>query len=391
MADPFKSMAGKLPEALLNRQQRQAGKASALARCLSDYLPTIALIGIGLLFYTRLSQYFIGQYRIRWTPTFGDFAAPFVVDMPLALQCFAALYAVVLIPYYLARPHARSSASVAWDYVQRTGVCILRRMGWQQPAEAERQALLCLLLKFIFIPFCIHGMLVYLAYLNRQFTEFDALQKTLADIDVWSFYNQHFHYFLLNLIFLVDFIPFVIGYLIQAKSLDNEIVSVDSSLAGWAVCLLCYPPFNAAMVQLIPFQVYDLAPAYPDFSKAVHLVLNVAMLVCFALYASASVSLGFKCSNLTNRGVVASGLYGVIRHPAYVFKNAAWWLGALPIFIMQMQQSFLSGLWAMLCLAGWTFLYGLRAIREERHLLSDGNGYREYQKQVPYRFVPGVV
>lgn len=357
--------------------------------CLQSYVPTLAVIAFGLLFYIELNRYFIGMYQIRWTPSFGSYVAPFVIDMPTTLYFFAAVYAVVLIPYYLARPGKPSSAALTWQY-------IFRRFQKTAPGgkitEAERQAMLALLLKFIFVPFCIHGLLAYFFYLNSQATVLTKAAGTPGLLaDGWlAFYNTHFHYLMLNVIFLIDFIPFVIGYLIQAKVLNNDIVSVDATLLGWAACLVCYPPLNAAIVMLLPFQVVDMVPATPGMPASLHLLLNIALVVCFGLYASASVSLGFKCSNLTNRGTVDSGLYGHIRHPAYVFKNLAWWLSALPLFATMLQSKPLHAFWAMICLAGWTGIYALRAITEERHMLTGNNGYLEYTQRVRYRFLPGV-
>jgi protein-S-isoprenylcysteine O-methyltransferase Ste14 len=41
-------------------------------------------------------------------------------------------------------------------------------------------------------------------------------------------------------------------------------------------------------------------------------------------------------------------------------------------------------------LMGFALIYFLRAWTEERHLAMDKD-YRDYQKQVPYRFIPGVI
>lgn len=362
---------------------------SALRMCLKSYLPTLAVIAFGLLFYIELNHYFIGMYQVRWTPIFGSFVAPFVVDMPTTLYFFAAVYVMVLIPYYLARPDKPSSAALTWRYLLRR---LHKEAGSETVSEVERQAMLALLLKFIFVPFCIHGLLAYFSYLNGQaivLTKAAGSPGLLAN--GWlAFYNTHFHYVILNVIFLIDFIPFVIGYLIQTKMLNNDIVSVDSTLLGWMACLICYPPLNVAIVMLLPFQVVDMVPTTPGMPAAVHLLLNVAMVACFGLYASASVSLGFKCSNLTNRGTVDSGLYGHIRHPAYFFKNLAWWLSAMPLFITMLQRNPLHAFWAVICLAGWTGIYVLRAITEERHMLAGNNGYLDYTRRVPYRFLPGV-
>ena len=90
-------------------------------------------------------------------------------------------------------------------------------------------------------------------------------------------------------------------------------------------------------------------------------------------------SLGTKCSNLTNRGIVTRGPYRFVRHPAYISKNLAWWITLIPIF----------GFYAFLSMFVWSFVYYLRAITEERHLIKDLD-YQEYCRNVKYRFIPGV-
>jgi protein-S-isoprenylcysteine O-methyltransferase Ste14 len=88
---------------------------------------------------------------------------------------------------------------------------------------------------------------------------------------------------------------------------------------------------------------------------------------------------GLRFSNLTNRGIIARGPYAWIRHPAYVSKNIAWWA--------ENARSF-SSLWQIIFLAAWNYIYYLRAVTEERHLLRDPD-YRAYCQKAPYRFIPG--
>ena len=102
----------------------------------------------------------------------------------------------------------------------------------------------------------------------------------------------------------------------------------------------------------------------------------------------ASVALGLRASNLTNRGIVRTGPYAWVRHPAYAAKNVAWWIGALPAIAGAFAQSFGAGLWAIGCVAAWTAIYVLRALTEERHLLLIPNGYAQYLQSVRYRFFP---
>jgi protein-S-isoprenylcysteine O-methyltransferase Ste14 len=355
-------------------------------RCLCSYAASMAVILAGVYFYTALSPYYAALYRLSWRPMLAGHVSPVTIDLALALWFFTALYAVALLPYYAVR---RGRWSNAWTWLSYLGRQCRRRLAGQRrqsASEPERQAMLCLLLKFIFIPFCIHGLVAYLAYTNDQLL---GMAELLNAQDLFGLYNSHLHAFLLNLIFLVDFFPFVVGYLVQARLLDNDVVSVDASAGGWLACLVCYPPFNVAMVALLPWQVVELAPMYPTFSATAHLLVNGMLLAFFACYAWASVSLGFKCSNLMHRGIVRRGLYRWIRHPAYLFKNLAWWTGALPLLIGLAQTSAKGFLWTVFCIGGWSALYGLRALCEERHLSCHAD-YREYMKQVPYRFIPGV-
>jgi hypothetical protein len=128
--------------------------------------------------------------------------SPIPIDLPLALWFFTALYALALLPYYAIR---RGRWSNAWTLMN----CLWRLRGrWlgnqrHRPAsEPENQAMLCLLLKFIFIPFCIHGLVAYLAYANNQLIGIGDLIK---ERDLFALYSNHLHPFILNVIFLIDF------------------------------------------------------------------------------------------------------------------------------------------------------------------------------------------
>jgi protein-S-isoprenylcysteine O-methyltransferase Ste14 len=109
------------------------------------------------------------------------------------------------------------------------------------------------------------------------------------------------------------------------------------------------------------------------------------------IFAWSSVSLGFKASNLTNRGIVTHGPYRFVRHPAYAAKNLAWWLGALPTLGLLLFAGNWKGLaYSLVALLGWSTIYVLRALTEERHLRLLDNGYSQYAQQVCWRFVPGI-
>ena len=192
----------------------------------------------------------------------------------------------------------------------------------------------------------------------------------------------------MQVILFVDVLLFTLGYLIELPSLKNEIRSVDPSLLGWAAALLCYPPFNSITSYVLGYQASD----FPQFDDpTAHMVLNLILLTLMAIYASASVALGFKASNLTHRGIVARGPYAVIRHPAYTCKNMAWWIGSVPLVSAAFSQSLSSGVLALASVVGWTMLYILRALTEEDHLRSVNGEYAAYAAHVRFRFIPGLV
>ena len=147
--------------------------------------------------------------------------------------------------------------------------------------------------------------------------------------------------------------------------------------------------FNDFTGRFLEWQSSD----FPHFENtAVHFFANVSLLVSLSIYSWASVALGLKASNLTNRGIVSRGPYSVVRHPAYAAKNLAWWIGALPTLGIWFASgdAYLAA-YSVFALLGWTGIYVLRAITEERHLLLGNNGYAEYMQRVRWRFIPGVI
>jgi protein-S-isoprenylcysteine O-methyltransferase Ste14 len=131
---------------------------------------------------------------------------------------------------------------------------------------------------------------------------------------------------------------------------------------------------------------------FPQFDSAtVHMTLNLLLLVLMGIYTSASVALGLKASNLTHRGIVARGPYAVVRHPAYVCKNMAWWIGSVPTVSAALEKSLVTGLIAAASVVAWTMLYALRALTEEDHLRKVDGAYDAYAAKVRYRYIPGLI
>ena len=317
----------------------------------------------------------MNEFNAQLTVTTAGAGAA-VVRTPDLLVWLAVGYAAILVPYYALLPRVTSKARIAFAYVLGQFFASSR----PEFGREEHQALLALLLKFFFVPLMINWLL---GNTSDVVGHWQALSAPAASLFVW--FNAHLYLLLFKIFLMVDVFLFTVGYIIEIPALGNEIRSVDPTVAGWLACLACYPPFNQALGSFFPWQSTD----FPKFSsESIHLALNCTILVAMAIYAWASLALGLRASNLTNRGIVSRGPYAWVRHPAYAVKNIAWWIGALPAVGAAFAQSFAAGAWALACVAAWTVTYVLRALTEERHLLTLENGYAQYVLRVRYRFIP---
>jgi len=292
---------------------------------------------------------------------------------------FAASFAYVLalVAYYLAEPQPKPSKSLRFFAVAarcfRSPLVAIRN----GLIPVDRVAVLTTLLKGLFAPFM--G-----AFANG----WAIVTGENSDLGFLELFNRHGFWLAMKLILFVDVVFFTIGYLVEMPCLKNEIRSVDPTLLGWAAALLCYPPFNELTARILGSSVSD----FPKFDDPMtHLALNLLLLILMAVYASASVALGLKASNLTHRGIVARGPYAWVRHPAYAAKNMAWWIASIPFVLVAFDESIFAGVTAMASVIGWSMLYVLRAVTEEDHLRSVDGEYATYAARVRYRFVPGLM
>jgi len=203
------------------------------------------------------------------------------------------------------------------------------------------------------------------------------MEADISSISILLFSN-YFYPLILALLFFIDTVFFSFGYLFEANFLKNKIKSVDTTYFGWIVTLMCYPPFTDAFSRFSPWHTNDMVFFYND---SLTFILRIVVVLLLIIYVGATVSLGTKCSNLTNRGIVTKGLYKFVRHPAYISKVLMWWIITFPVFE--------NNLLAILSMLFWTFIYYLRAMTEERHLLKDKD-YQVYCDKVKYRFIPSI-
>lgn len=187
------------------------------------------------------------------------------------------------------------------------------------------------------------------------------------------------HRLIVTFFFLLDVSFAVAGYSLTLRILDTHIRSAEPTAFGWFVCLLCYDPFVVVMNDYFSRDVLDnnwfaLLAAWP----ALQIFWSAAILICLFIYVWSTVSFGLRFSNLTHRGIITSGPYRFVKHPAYITKNLAWWLVSLPFFNEAGLAEGLRHSLMLLCING---VYLLRAWTEERHLARDPT-YRAYQDYI---------
>ena len=227
-------------------------------------------------------------------------------------------------------------------------------------SKYSKVAVLTLMVKAFYVPMLSSWMIndiFHQGYLTRSFQ--------------WEFFSIQ-RYVVAGLI-LIDVSVFAFGYLVELPQLKNQIRSVEPTVLGWVVCIMCYPPFNT--FTFIPFDkpLHEHWGSPSEFERYLAFTL-IALL--WGIYCWATIALGPKASNLTNRGTVDSGPYAYIRHPAYVSKVglwivSSWFLGEKHFFLI----------------VALVTVYGLRAWTEERHLSQDPD-YQAYKKKVPWKMIP---
>lgn len=245
------------------------------------------------------------------------------------------------------------------------------KLRFKEINKKEKVAFLFIVVKIFFLPIM----------LNFTFNNFYSVKGQITNISISSIFsvigfNNLFFPFVISIIFLIDTLWFSFGYTFEASFLKNTIRSVEPTILGWIVALICYPPFNTFATKYLDWFAND----YAIFStQIITMIMKFLVLILLGIYVSATLALGTKCSNLTNRGIISRGPYSIVRHPAYISKNLAWWLTIIPV----------ASIPAILSMSAWSIIYHLRTITEENHLSLDPN-YIKYKNKVKWKYIPGI-
>ncbi len=170
------------------------------------------------------------------------------------------------------------------------------------------------------------------------------------------------------LAYTIDLSFGVCGYLFASNDLVPTVRSTQTLLSGWIVCLACYGPIFAHWPDFALVVGTEITWPERMTGDPLLLVAAAAMLVLLVLYVSATVCFGLRFSNLSNRGLVATGPYRLMKHPAYFAHAGNAWIISL-VFLPAAGIELGLGQW--LVPLAFTLLYTLRSLTEERHMRED--------------------
>lgn len=272
-----------------------------------------------------------------------------------------------------------------------------------EPTYYEKQSVMLFFIKFFFGTIMTYSLIQNLTTITNLLIFFKKIFLNISNFDFYTLkylitrYSTQFYRLIILVLFAIDLAYFVFGYLTECSFLKNKIRAVETSFLGIFFCLACYPPFNHSTTTILGWNQSNMATAFNDPTSALTWSFRIIALVFLVLYVAASIALGTKASNLTNRGIVSKFPYNIVRHPAYISKNIFWLLTTIPLLLVNFNSSsfilhkYLIHVFLVFCtFIFWCGIYYFRAIYEEKFLLQDPD-YQEYVKKVKYRFIPYII
>jgi len=187
----------------------------------------------------------------------------------------------------------------------------------------------------------------------------------------------------LKLIMTFTLVVLAFSYLTELNIFKNKIKSADTTFLGVLSCIACYYPITILTDKFIKITDQSLLPVN---NTNLLVVLNIFAIIANLGILIAVLRLGTKSGNLTNRGIVTGFPYNIVRHPDYAMQILYIIVTTIPLYLMP-SDMFLGKFTMTVATLAWIYLYYLRAITEERHLIQDED-YKAYVEKVKYRFIP---
>ena len=331
--------------------------------------------------------------------------------MQTIAQIFIFLYATVApIIYIVVRPKSLYASHSIEIYNYLSGVVknifckdSLIKADYKRIIEAltpkyrEKQAIMLIFIKTFFGTLMVDSFCRNIGYFiaNSENISNIFLVLTTSFKEGLLSNNADIYNYFISLLFTLDIMIFIFGYLTELSVFRNKIRTVETSAAGIIFCLACYPPFNEATGAIVGWNQQDNVYTPDGPIGMVLWGLRIIGLSFLCIYVTASWALGTKASNMTNRGTVSCFPYNIVRHPAYISKNTFWLCTTIPVIILNINNyktwydALIYVITVLTSFTIWAGIYYFRAITEERHMMMDPD-YREYAKKVKYRFIPYI-
>lgn len=338
--------------------RKSTGIDWALRRPVADVLDTSIIKIAGLWATWAMIALIYASFRLFWDGARWNFPFSMQIFQQAVLQLvIASVPYVVWLDRYLMNPRDGSWHMGAW---------IAGRDDWD--AQEIFHHLRAWAVKGFFLAFMISivpGGFAHLVTVNVSEAFSQPVSMTLL---------------LITTMFVVDVQLATVGYLLTMKPLDAHIRTANPYLAGWVAALACYPPFILVNDgKLIDYSI----GTHGDDSWYYWMAGNDALLYFWGallialtgIYAWATMAFGLRFSNLTHRGILTHGPYAFTKHPAYLSKNAFWWLAVLPFLVTTGNP--VDAVRNTIMLGLVSAIYYWRARTEEKHLMADPD-YAEY-------------
>ncbi|RUM03817.1 methyltransferase family protein [Rhizobium chutanense] len=336
-------------QAWASRERRNEAPAIFWRRIGTKLVGLAALLG-AVVIACSVFPFFTQSSAVRWIIAASHTTIPLSIALAIATIVYVAVTDLI--------------AKQPDDYLHQAGRAVLM----QDFREED-------------VLFALRLLAIKCFFLVLMFSSGMAALADLADKPAWAFPPLSAAWFegWTRLVFLLDVILAAGGYIATFKLFGWHVRATETTALGWLVCLICYEPFFPAISHA--FVPYGDGPGWESVIREgsiVFILWSGAMLFCALIYVWATIAFGPRFSNLTHRGIITSGPYRFIKHPAYVAKNIAWWLFAAPSFVA-------SGLTEGLARAGMlaivSLIYLMRARAEER-MLSRDPAYRDYAASI---------
>lgn len=184
-------------------------------------------------------------------------------------------------------------------------------------------------------------------------------------------------------------LSFVVGRGLAARSHPDLIAerarfTVQEEAKSWDKILAPLAVLGTSLIPLVAGLDAFYARSRPFIlpAKVVSLVLIVAGIAWgnYALVENRFFSAVVRIQTERGHYVVSSGPYRRMRHPGY----------AGTLLVNLATPLFLDSLWAFLPAALTAIVLVIRTHLEDRTLLAELEGYRDYAKRVRFRLVPGI-